>query len=100
MLDPPEMIPPYPTQGEELMRLMKEYADLKAAQSIAIIQDFANWANNVTVHLLAFKNILKTLGVSEQQWQQAIDESNRSLSEVQQSSLPALAELLRKLSEI
>jgi hypothetical protein len=58
------------------------------------------WAAETTAQLAASRTLLQKLfSVTEQAWQQAVDEAKRSLPQGQQSSLPALAELLRKLSE-
>jgi hypothetical protein len=95
----PQMLRSQPTQGDELMRLHKENLDLKAEQNALIIRAFADWANDVAAQLIAFKSLLQSLGVTEQRLQQSVDEAKRSLPQGPQSSLPALAELMSRLSE-
>jgi hypothetical protein len=95
----PRLIRTEPTQGEELLRLQRQTEDLKAQQNAAIIAAFADWAHEVAAQLAATKRLLNELGITGQRWQQAVDEARRSLPQGPQSSVLALAELLRRLAE-
>jgi hypothetical protein len=99
MTNSPEMLPPEPIQGEELLRLQKDSLELQRQAIAHVIQALADWAADTSAQLTASKALLQKLGITEQQWQQSVAEAKSSSPQGPQSSLPALAELLHKLSD-